>query len=325
MREELTIDTEMTEREEREPADEGAAELGTEDGPALEPAGPEELADRGRHDSDVLRLYLRELRKYPLLTFGEEQALAKRIAKGDQEAFTKMVESNLRLVVSIGKRYMNRGLSFPDIIEEGNVGLMRAVQKFNHRYGYRFSTYATWWIRQAITRAIATQVRIVRLPVHVGEAVSSYNRVVRKLSQRTGKEPSAREIAKALKLPVARVRAISQAVRETVSLDSRISTAEDVTLSEIIEDPGASSPLDTVDAGWKRKRLQELLATFPQTEQNVLQKRYGLNGDEPETLDSIGSRMGITRERVRQIENAGLARLRQMFRQRGVKMEDVLA
>jgi RNA polymerase primary sigma factor/RNA polymerase nonessential primary-like sigma factor len=279
------------------------------------------------HDAsipDSVKMYLKEIRAYPLLTFEEEQALAKLIEKGDDAARARMIASNLRLVVALGKRYVNRGLPFSDIIEEGNLGLMRAVQKFNYRYGYKFSTYAAWWIKQAISRAIATQVRIVRLPIHVGEILSVYHRTVRKLSQRKGEEPTVQEIAKVMRTSVDKVRALSQLVRDTLSLDEHIGESGEDTFTNTLVDAEGTLPDWQTSEELKLKRLSSWIAGLSDTEQQIVRRRFGLFGAEPETLDAIGRMLGVTRERVRQIEGIALAKLRRLARTQGMTAEDVL-
>jgi RNA polymerase primary sigma factor/RNA polymerase nonessential primary-like sigma factor len=273
---------------------------------------------------DSVKLYLKEIRAYPLLTFEEEQALAKRSEKGDEEARARMIASNLRLVVALGKRYVNRGLPFSDIIEEGNLGLMRAVKKFNYRYGYKFSTYAAWWIKQSISRAIATQVRIVRLPIHVGEILNVYHRTVRKLSQRKGTEPTAQEIAKAMRISVDKVRALAQLVRDTLSLDEHIGPSGEDTFTDVLVDTESAQPDSHCGEQLKHKRLADWVAGLTDTEQQIVRRRFGLSGAEPETLDAIGRMLGVTRERVRQIEGIALVKLRRFARTQGMTAEDVL-
>lgn len=275
-------------------------------------------------DLDTVKLYLQEIRKTPLLTFAEEQALAKRVQEGDQEARARMIQSNLRLVVSIGKRYINRGLPFSDIIEEGNLGLIRAVEKFQYQRGFRFSTYASWWIRQSIERAIANQVRIIRLPVHVAELANSYSRTIRKLTQQFGREPSNEEVAKKMRVSLNRVRALSQVTRETYSLDMLISGEGDDTLKDILNDENAPSPTAASDERLRKQYLGEWISQLPATERSVIEMRYGLNRTSPRTLDSIGKQFGITRERVRQIENQAIRKLRTYTRSNHIELSDML-
>jgi RNA polymerase nonessential primary-like sigma factor len=275
-------------------------------------------------DLDTVKLYLQEIRKTPLLTFEEEQALAKRVQAGDQEARARMIRSNLRLVVSIGKRYINRGLPFSDIIEEGNLGLIRAVEKFQYQRGFRFSTYASWWIRQAIERSIANQVRIIRLPVHVAELANSYARTIRKLTQLFGREPSNEEVAKKMRVSINRIRALSQITQETYSLDMLISGEGDDTLKDILHDENAPSPTAASDERLRKQHLEEWVAQLPPTERNVIEMRYGLNRTSPRTLDSIGRQFGITRERVRQIENQAIRKLRTYTFNNHIELSDML-
>jgi len=275
-------------------------------------------------DLDTVKLYLQEIRKTPLLTFAEEQSLAKRVQEGDQEARGRMIRSNLRLVVSIGKRYINRGLPFSDIIEEGNLGLIRAVEKFQWQRGFRFSTYASWWIRQSVERAIANQVRIIRLPVHVAELANSYARTIRKLTQQFGREPSNEEVAKKMRITINRVRALSQVTRETYSLDMLISGEGDDTLKDILNDENAPSPTSASDERLRKQYIGQWISQLPTTERSVIEMRYGLNLTTPRTLDSIGKQFGITRERVRQIENQAIRKLRTYTRSNNIELSDML-
>jgi len=280
---------------------------------AASPGGPEAIA-----------YYLKDIRKTPLLTFEQEQALAKRVALGDEEARARMIESNLRLVIVIGKRYINRGLPFPDIIEEGNLGLIRAVEKFQHQRGFRFSTYAWWWIRQSIERAIVNQVRIIRLPVHVSEVVNKYTRTVRNLTQQLGREPVAREIAREMRISVHRVRAVSQIVRDVCSLEARIGDQEEETLKDVLSDDHAPSSENSYDDGRRKKHINEWISRLPAKERKVLELRYGLNREEPLTLMNIGKRFGLTRERVRQIEQEAISKLKNLAKDRNIALNDML-
>jgi RNA polymerase nonessential primary-like sigma factor len=273
---------------------------------------------------DVVKFYFKEIRKSPLLNFDQEQTLAKRIKAGDEEARAAMIESNLRLVVAIGKRYINRGLPFSDIIEEGNLGLIRAVEKFDYKRGFKFSTYASWWIRQSIERAIANQVRMIRMPVHVAELANSYSRAVRKLTQELGREPYAEEVAKKMKISVDRARTLAQMSRDTYSLDMLISDEGDDTLKDVISDDHMPAPDAAVNEESRRKYLNECISELPETERKVLQMRYGLSSTTPRTLDSIGKQFGLTRERVRQIEKQAIGKLRNVTRCRSMEMADML-
>ncbi len=270
---------------------------------------------------DAVRQYLKDIRKTTLLTAAQEQELAKRIARGDAEARAKMIEANLRLVVAIGKRYINRGLPFADIIEEGNIGLIRAVEKFQYQKGFKLSTYASWWIRQAIERAIVNQSKIIRLPVHVSEKVNAYSRAVRQLTQQLGREPQTHDIARKMKMSVEKVRSLSQVVKETYSLDMIIGDQEEDTLKDIIRDDNITSPMSISEDMRRRKHIDELLGRLSAGERNVLEKRFGLNGDEPRTLDRIGREFNITRERVRQIEAQALSKLRTIVKQENMSFE----
>jgi RNA polymerase sigma factor (sigma-70 family) len=305
--------------------DDSHKEVEVDDGrEAAKPARAKRVGEGASDDLDTIKLYLKEIRKSSLLTFAEEQALAKRVQEGDAEARAKMIESNLRLVVSIGKRYINRGLPFSDVIEEGNLGLIRAVEKFEYERGFKFSTYASWWIRQAIERAIANQVRIIRLPVHVAELANSYTRTVRKLTQRLGREPINEEVAKEMRVPLQRIRTISQVTRETYSLDMLISAEGEDTLQDVLSDENTPSPSAASDERLRRQYLSEWMSGLPNTERSVLEMRYGLNRANPRTLDSIGRQFGITRERVRQIENQAIRKLRNFTRSRDIELTDML-
>ena len=275
-------------------------------------------------DLDAIKLYLREIRITPLLTFAEEQALAKRIAEGDAEARNRMIEANLRLVVAIGKRYINRGLPFSDIIEEGNLGLIRAVEKFEYQRGFKFSTYASWWIRQAIQRAIDNQARIIRLPVHVSELANSYTRTVRKLTQFLSRVPSHEEIAEKMRVSVQRVRAISQVTRETYSLDMLIGGEGEETLKDVLSDENAPSPSSVSEEQRRSKYLREWINELPPTERSVIAMRYGLDSRDPRTLDSIGKQFGLTRERIRQLEKQAIHKLRSFTTYKNIVLADIL-
>jgi RNA polymerase sigma factor (sigma-70 family) len=288
-------------------------------------AGPRDGdKDQGSPGLDIIKYYLKEIRTIPLLNREQEQALARRVAMGDEDARARMIEANLRLVVAMGKKYINRGLPFADIIEEGNIGLMRAVEKFRPDKGFKFSTYASWWIKQAIERAIANQVRIIRLPIHVAESVNTYTRTLRKLTQTLRREPLVPEIAEAMGASTDKVRGISQIVRETLSLDSQIGAEEEDTLQDVLEDTHSPSPLRQWDDRQRQRQIDEWLATLAPNERNVIALRFGLNGTEAKTLDSIGKELGITRERVRQIESVALGKLRTFVRANHIEAEAVL-
>ncbi len=282
-------------------------------------------SDSGLNDGlDPVRYYLQEVRKYPLLTREQERDLARRIAQGDEEARARMIESNLRLVISIAKRYINRGLDFSDLIEEGNLGLIRAVEKFDGEKGFKFSTYASWWIRQAIERAIVNQSRIIRLPVHVAEDVNAYTRAVRRLKQELGYEPDLETVAKHMATDIERVRAISQVVRETLSLEMIIGDHEDDTLKDVISDEHIVKPWEISDEERRKRCLMDWLEELSPAERRVIEFRFGLNGRGPMTLERIGRESGITRERVRQIEAHAIDKLRGITRSRNVTAEAML-
>jgi len=273
---------------------------------------------------DGIKYYLREIRKTPLLTFEQEQKLAKTVGQGDEEARARMIEANLRLVIVIAKRYMNRGLPFSDIIAEGNIGLIRAVEKFQYQRGFRFSTYAWWWIKQSIERAIVNQVRIIRLPVHVSAAVNKYTRTLTKLQQQLGREPDTEEIAAEMKIGAHRVRALSQVVRDVYSLDASISDQEDETFKDVLSDDKASLPHHSYDEGRRQKHINEWLSQLSDIERNVIELRYGLKCKEPLTLVNVGKQFGLTRERIRQIENQAIARLKDLMKVRNMVLDDML-
>jgi RNA polymerase nonessential primary-like sigma factor len=273
---------------------------------------------------DVVKYYLKDIRKTPLLTFEDEQELGRRIALGDQEARARMIEANLRLVIAIGKKYINRGLPFSDIIEEGNLGLIRAVEKFQHQLGFRFSTYASWWIKQAVERAIINQTRVIRLPIHVAEMVKGYTRAARQLTQSLGREPRPEELAEKMKTTIEKVRSISQVVRETYSLDMIIGDQEDDTLKDVLRDDNALSPSNVADEIKRRERVGEWLRELSASERRVLELRFGLNDEEPSTLDRIGKEFRITRERVRQIESQALGKLRAITKLKNINLAELL-
>lgn len=271
--------------------------------------------------SDPVRMYLKEIGKIPLLTADEEVELAKRIEKGSLAAKKKLAESNLRLVVSIAKRYVGRGLSLLDLIQEGNQGLIRAVEKYDWRKGYKFSTYATWWIRQAITRAIADQARTIRVPVHMVETINKLMRVSRKLMQETGRDPTPEEIAKEMKISPAKVRDILKVAQGTTSLEAPVGDEEDSLLGDFIADT-APSPYDTASKQLLKDNIREVLATLTPREASVLIYRFGLEGEKPMTLEEVGKKFGVTRERIRQIEAKALRKLRHPSRRK--KLQDYL-
>ena len=258
---------------------------------------------------DSLRLYLREIGRVPLLTAREEVALAKRIERGDLVAKAAMVEANLRLVVSIAKGYLGRGLSFLDLIQEGSLGLIRAVEKFDYRRGYKFSTYATWWIRQAVTRAIADKARTIRIPVHMVEKLNKVVHLERQLVQRLGREPRAEEIAEELRMSTEEVREILRMAQLPVSLEKPIGEEEESELGDFVEDEAAASPFDEASVNLRRVDILRALDALPDRERKVIELRFGLLGEQPRTLEEVGRAFGVTRERIRQIENNTLKKL----------------
>ena len=268
---------------------------------------------------DPVRMYLKEIGKVPLLSAEEEIELAKRMADGDEEAKKRLAEANLRLVVSIAKRYVGRGMLFLDLIQEGNLGLIKAVEKFDYRKGYKFSTYATWWIRQAITRAIADQARTIRIPVHMVETINKLIRVSRQLLQELGREPTPEEIAAEMDMPVERVREILKISQEPVSLETPIGEEEDSHLGDFIQDDNVPVPADAATFTLLKEQLEEVLGTLTEREQKVLILRFGLEDGRARTLEEVGKEFNVTRERIRQIEAKALRKLRHPSRSRKLK------
>ena len=268
---------------------------------------------------DPVRMYLKEIGKVPLLSAEEEIELAKRMELGDQEAKKRLAEANLRLVVSIAKRYVGRGMLFLDLIQEGNLGLIKAVEKFDYRKGYKFSTYATWWIRQAITRAIADQARTIRIPVHMVETINKLIRVSRQLLQELGREPTPEEIAAEMNMPVDRVREILKISQEPVSLETPIGEEEDSHLGDFIQDDNVPVPADAAAFTLLKEQLEEVLGTLTEREQKVLTLRFGLEDGRARTLEEVGKEFNVTRERIRQIEAKALRKLRHPSRNRKLK------
>lgn len=268
---------------------------------------------------DPVRMYLKEIGKVPLLSAEEEIELAKKMELGDQEAKKRLAEANLRLVVSIAKRYVGRGMLFLDLIQEGNLGLIKAVEKFDYRKGYKFSTYATWWIRQAITRAIADQARTIRIPVHMVETINKLIRVSRQLLQELGREPTPEEIAEEMSLPVERVREILKISQEPVSLETPIGEEEDSHLGDFIQDDNVPVPADAAAFTLLKEQLVEVLGTLTEREQKVLRLRFGLDDGRARTLEEVGKEFNVTRERIRQIEAKALRKLRHPSRSRKLK------
>ncbi len=268
---------------------------------------------------DPVRMYLKEIGKVPLLTAEEEIDLAKRMEEGDEDAKKRLAEANLRLVVSIAKRYVGRGMLFLDLIQEGNLGLIKAVEKFDYNKGFKFSTYATWWIRQAITRAIADQARTIRIPVHMVETINKLVRVQRQLLQELGREPSPEEVADRMDIPVERVREIIKISQEPVSLETPIGEEEDSHLGDFIQDDNVPVPADAAAFTLLKEQLTEVLGTLTEREQKVLRLRFGLDDGRARTLEEVGKEFNVTRERIRQIEAKALRKLRHPSRSRKLK------
>ena len=271
--------------------------------------------------SDPVRMYLREIGRVSLLKYEEEVSLAKRVEKHDKKAREKLINANLRLVVSIAKKYVNRGLTLLDLIEEGNIGLMRAVVKYDWRRGYKFSTYATWWIRQAITRAIADQARTIRIPVHMVETINKFNRLSRKLMQELGREPTPEEVAMEMEVPVEKVREIVKVSQEPASLEAPVGEEEDSRLGDFIQDASAS-PTDQATHALLKDHIHEMLETLSPREAKVLEYRFGLEDGKQRTLEEVGKEFGVTRERIRQIEAKAIRKLRHPTRAK--KLRDYL-
>jgi len=269
--------------------------------------------------NDPVRMYLKEIGRVPLLTAEDEMELAKRIENGDEEAKRRLAEANLRLVVSIAKRYVGRGMLFLDLIQEGNMGLIKAVEKFDHKKGFKFSTYATWWIRQAITRAIADQARTIRIPVHMVETINKLIRVSRQLLQELGREPAPEEIAAEMDLSVEKVREIMKIAQEPVSLETPIGEEDDSHLGDFIEDQEALAPADAAAYELLKEQLEDVLDTLTEREENVLRLRFGLDDGRTRTLEEVGKVFGVTRERIRQIEAKALRKLRHPSRSKRLK------
>ena len=306
--------------------DDLASELEDEkkSGVVIKSTGEIEVTDSAKNipTDDPVRMYFKEIGKVPLLSAEEERELAIRIEQGDEEAKKKLCESNLRLVVSIARRYLNRGLSFLDLIQEGNLGLIKAVEKFDYTKGYKFSTYATWWIRQAITRSIADQARTIRIPVHMVETINKLIRISRQLLQEYGREPTSEEIAREMGISVEKVREIKKISQDPVSLETPIGEEEDSHLGDFIPDEDIPSPVDAAAYSILQKQLREVLYTLSEREKKVLILRFGLDDGRPRTLEEVGKEFNVTRERIRQIEAKALRKLRHPSRSK--KLRDYL-
>ena len=302
--EEDDVDEEVILAEEEEEVDVEKIDMSVPDGISIE---------------DPVRMYLKEIGKVPLLSAEEEIDLAQKMEQGDMEAKKRLAEANLRLVVSIAKRYVGRGMLFLDLIQEGNLGLIKAVEKFDYNKGFKFSTYATWWIRQAITRAIADQARTIRIPVHMVETINKLIRVSRQLLQELGREPTPEEIAEEMSLPVERVREILKISQEPVSLETPIGEEEDSHLGDFIQDDNVPVPADAAAFTLLKEQLVEVLGTLTEREQKVLRLRFGLDDGRARTLEEVGKEFSVTRERIRQIEAKALRKLRHPSRSRKLK------
>ena len=296
-----------------------AKQLNKEEDAAEEAKKEEMIAPPGVKINDPVRMYLKEIGRVDLLSAEEEIALAKRIEEGDTIAKQELAEANLRLVVSIAKRYVGRGMSFLDLIQEGNMGLMKAVEKFDYEKGFKFSTYATWWIRQAITRAIADQARTIRIPVHMVETINKVVRIQRQLLQDLGREPTPEEIGAEMDLPTEKVRDILKISQEPVSLETPIGEEDDSHLGDFIEDNDATSPADNAAYELLKSELEDVLDTLTDREENVLRLRFGLDDGRQRTLEDVGKVFGVTRERIRQIEAKALRKLRHPSRSKQLK------
>ena len=326
--EELDLDTDQIDEVYQNLEDMGIDIVGDKEEATLEKENQADEIDVEKEDlsvpkgisvDDPVRMYLKEIGKVALLTAEEETTLAKKMEAGDEEAKKRLAEANLRLVVSIAKRYVGRGMLFLDLIQEGNLGLIKAVEKFDYRKGYKFSTYATWWIRQAITRAIADQARTIRIPVHMVETINKLIRVSRQLLQDLGREPTPEEIAKEMTLDVEKVREIQKIAQEPVSLETPIGEEEDSHLGDFIPDEDAQAPQEAATFTMLREQLIEVLPTLTPREQKVLRLRFGLDDGRARTLEEVGKEFEVTRERIRQIEAKALRKLRHPSRSKKLK------
>ena len=293
--------------------------LGVEEEEQVEDLNPADLVDENVSTSDPVRMYLKEIGKIPLLTPEEEQEIAKRMAQGDEEAKKRMIEANLRLVVSIAKRYVGRGMQFLDLIQEGNLGLLKAVEKFDYTKGYKFSTYATWWIRQATTRAVADQARTIRIPVHMVETINKVSRTSRSLVQELGRDPTSGEISKRLGIPEDKVAEVMKIAQEPVSLETPVGEEDDSHLGDFIQDNEAKEPAESASYNMLREQLNQVMQTLTPREAKVLRLRFGMEDGRAHTLEEVGNEFHVTRERVRQIEAKALRKLRHPSRSKILK------
>ena len=307
-----------------EESEEGLPESLEENRAEEEAAAAEEAEEAPSETFDVIKSYLKDIRKSALLTFEEEQELAKRIEMKDEKARQRMIESNLRLVVSIGKRYMNRGMAFSDIIEEGNIGLIKAVERFNYRRGFRFSTYGSWWIKQAIERAIINQSKLIRLPVHVVEKLNHYLTINEQLVRELDREPTVKELAERMETSADAITEVRQLIRKTYSLDTPMGSNQDMALKDLIVDTTQILPSINAEGILRREVIFQWLDTLKDTERKVVILRFGLEGEEPQTLEEIGKVFGLTRERMRQIEGVALNKLRALIEKKTIKPEEIL-
>ncbi|MGM9651510.1 MAG: RNA polymerase sigma factor RpoD [Faecousia sp.] len=307
----------VDEAEELMPTDEDI--LGVEEEEQVEDLNPADLVDENVSTSDPVRMYLKEIGKIPLLTPEEEQEIAKRMAQGDEEAKKRMIEANLRLVVSIAKRYVGRGMQFLDLIQEGNLGLLKAVEKFDYTKGYKFSTYATWWIRQATTRAVADQARTIRIPVHMVETINKVSRTSRSLVQELGRDPTSGEISKRLGIPEEKVAEVMKIAQEPVSLETPVGEEDDSHLGDFIQDNEAKEPAESASYNMLREQLNQVMQTLTPREAKVLRLRFGMEDGRAHTLEEVGNEFHVTRERVRQIEAKALRKLRHPSRSKILK------
>jgi len=305
--------------------DDGGVPKGEETGAPESPPKKKKKAKQSSPRSlDTIKIYLREISQISLLTAKEEVALAKKVSKNDARAREQMIEANLRLVVSIAKRYLNRGLPFLDLIEEGNIGLIKAVERFQYKKGFKFSTYASWWIRQAIERALVNQTRTIRLPIHVDEKINRFVRVLRDQLQVKGREPTVDEVAVVMDTTVEKVKEVMQVVRSTQSLDMPIGEKQENSLKDVIEDTSILSPMDIVEGIKRHQMIASWLDKLTENERNVVILRFGLEDGDPKTLEKIGEEFGVTRERIRQIESSALKKLRYIITRDDMVLDEIL-